>query len=207
MEQLEQKIISGLDNWYKFRIEHYYTPEVRAETIHILSGSLSKAAQLSRQTLDPEILIKELGYFGDYTWFSGKCKQLDKLRPDADERIAALPEDQKERYIERYVAPVIRGSKKLLQFFGGVKQLAERHERVPLDEEVNKAFVKVFGNHQGLTEALISSVNGYLSAQELAVHKNPHHLGDYKRSVRIANAFKDTLPYYNQQVFGDLKAT
>jgi len=193
--------IKGLQNWYMVRVNQHYTAEVRAETFSIFSESLARAEQLSPLAINPEILIKEIGYFGDYKWFSGVYLHFDGIRSGTDAHIAELSKEQK----ERYVAPIIRGSKTLMQFFDRVKKSAERQKSVPIDDEVDMAFMQAFVDHEGLTAALTRFVNGQLSAQELAVHDNPHHSSDYGIIVRSANAFKDTIPYYNQQLFGDLR--
>lgn len=209
MIESREYALKRLDKWYADRFRKNYTEEVAEKIIGSLFTRMIKSGEIG---LGKDLL--STGSANGYTR-EGSIKKAEKYFSQTYATLETImdggaPESSVIKRMapsvrEEYVEPVLRAGKKLKDFVDRVRK--KSGEIIPedlSDDDINQAFLDVYGSHRGLTKFCFDYMNAIPLALNLAVIRGELPKKAFDVSVKFIEISKDALSYMNEMVFGDL---
>ena len=179
MERSRQGVLTRLDQWYVKRFDKGFTPELQTR----IKNSL---LEIIEQEDLPEDMRKSISEaFLESRKIVGKSFSLGYHNL---ERFSSLYEmghsDIPNRLKQEYLQPLFDGFKRLHSFVDGTRAIAE--EKFPdelTDADIEKAFLKTYGNWRGYAENIKSWIGSAgLTLELLHMRKE---LGDEEYNISL----------------------
>ena len=199
MEKSRQWVLKRLDEWYAKRFDERYTPEfenkIKGSLIEIIDeGNLSD--ELKETYL--ELIEKQRDLVREC--FSVYYNHLENLSESY--KSGHLPEGFNPKSLEL----ILDGFKKLHSFVGETRKKAE--EKFPddlTDSDIEKAFLKTYGNWKGYAEYIRNLTNNAYSMLESLHEQKQLDDEEYDTIIRVMEKTQELSKIICERMFGDLK--
>lgn len=202
--------LERLDAWYANKVKDKYTSEVAhtATELFLTDIGRSEDLDLTRIVHDVtvELLSRERQVQTAQTYFTQAFSTIERIQEtfrSEELEVKGISAGVKEEYLD----PLLERMVQMQQFIARVRDMAAQDfPKGIADNEMDKAFLDVFGGHEGFSEFTSTYSNAGLLFMDLLVQKGlmlQEGFNNVEVVLRAAN--KRAIPYINSIIFGNLR--
>ena len=201
--------LERLDQWYADKFRRNYTNEVAAEFLNQITESIrDKMGESELESLLNEVsrhFSREEEIKNAQKYFSQMYASMEAMEEGLSvdgHTIDEIPEAHREEYLD----PLFKEFEKMGEFVRLVREVSNQDlSREVSDEDINKAFIDIFGDHKGLSKFYQKYIEGAKYYLSLVLREGEIQKEAFDRTISSLEIAKEKAPYLNEIVFGDIK--